>query len=222
VESEDGSKVCLRFLGQNAVDSYLTSSAVHYGQKRTSIAHAATRCTHVWQILHAAGRRAPQNEDHRGAGAVAVAAQSSAVAVAVLVVKANTLVILQYVSRLHGPQPFMKAGPRRLTSQYCPRVLHCAVHAAATMTIASPCRGGAAACLDALRANEKDVDGRFPRRGNKSNPPTRYVARSRDQMWSLESFIRSLDCAFVPDDAAVQRLHGTWHSVHGAESGYTS
>lgn len=71
----------------------------------TSIAHAATRCMRVctiFQRLRTKTTEAP-SPSQRSADAV-------------LVVKANTLVILQYVSRLHGPQLFMKAGPgRRLT-----------------------------------------------------------------------------------------------------------
>ena len=145
----------------------------------TSIAHAATRCMRVctiFQRLRTKTTEAP-SPSQRSADAV-------------LVVKANTLVILQYVSRLHGPQLFMKAGPgRRLTHNIVRRccTVCCAVHAAATMIIAVV-EGGAAACLDALRANEKAGTAGFL----KSNPPrdTWRAVQGKCGPWTC-----SLDCA---------------------------
>lgn len=68
----------------------------------------------------------------------------------------------------------MKAGPGGDSLTISPEgdALCCAVHATATMIIAVV-EGGAAACLDALRANEKAGDGRSPQ----EQPTTRYVAR---------------------------------------------
>jgi hypothetical protein len=149
----------------------------------TSIAHAATRCMRVCTIFQRLRKKTTE-------------APSPSQRSRSLVVKANTFVItFQFVSRLHGPQLFMKAGPGRLTHK--PEVciaLCCAVHAARDNDNRC-CRGGAAACLDALRANEKAGDGRFPRTGNKSNPPRDTWRAPRISVVRPWVRSRSLDCA---------------------------
>lgn len=73
------------------------------------------------------------------------------------------------------------------------------------------CRGGAAACLDALRANEKAGDGRFPRTGNKSNPHAIRGAPKDQCGPSLGAFASHW---IAPDDGSgAETLHGTWHSA---------
>ena len=142
----------------------------------------------------------------------AVAAQPRAVAV--LVVKANTLVILQYVSRLHGPQLFMKAGPERLTSQYCPRVLHCAVHAATIATVEAELLHALTHCEPTRRLGTAGFLGQATRATH-----TRYVARPRISV--VRPWERSPLIGLRLTTAAVQRrctAPGTVLSVDGAES----
>ncbi|KAF2632392.1 hypothetical protein BU25DRAFT_150593 [Macroventuria anomochaeta] len=129
---------------------------------------------------------------------------------------AGFLLWLQYVSRVHGPHLFMKAGSSTGQGNSNRRVLHSGADDNCN------CCKPAVACLGPpKRASEKDGDGsRIPRRGgDKSSPHTTWLAPTRVvRRRSLEPFIglRFGGCKrvqqFVPDDAASAAVLSTAQS----------